>query len=138
MKKLNPMTSEEATAKFTALMTPIADAAKALRGRVRVNLNDDRLSVYVERAFGVDANFNAILGYATIEQEGKRDGDGREAGQGGGRLVATYEPKTSVSWNLSRRSVAAATAALALYREVLELAAEAETLLGDVTWRVAV
>jgi hypothetical protein len=124
IRKQNPMTSEEATVKFTALMTPVADAAKALRGRVRVTLGGDRLSVDIERAFGVNANFTASLGYGSMERDGES-------------VAVVYEPRADVCWSAMGRTVANATAALALYREVLELAAEAETLLNEVTWRVA-
>ena len=47
----------------------------------------------------------------------------------GGAQEVTYSPEVNVAWSSTSRTVAEATAALALYREVVELAAEVQALL---------
>lgn len=121
------MTKEQRDERFAELMGPLAEAAKRLRGRVRVSLDSERLFVEVERAFAVSASMSASLnGIGRLEREGEES-----------VFVVTLEPRVDVSWSSTQRGVAAATAAIALYRELTELAAEAEVLLNEQTWRVA-
>jgi FAD/FMN-containing dehydrogenase len=107
----------------------MASLKAALEGRVRgrrVRLElsrDDYLTLEVERAWAVTASL-----YVRLES----DWNGRLVNPDNDREVARLmRYAVELSWSSTHRSVAAAAASVALYRELVELAAEVEAILAE-------
>lgn len=86
------------------------------------------LRIDARRAWGVNGTLSVRL---NVNDHAHPTAPERAAGANWS--ISMYRGTVEVSWSSTGRSVAAATAALALYRELVELGAELEAVLGEMT-----
>lgn len=79
------------------------------------------INLDVERAWAVSANISI-----DFNREGRLINPDNDREQ-----IVTCKPEVHVNWSCTQRSVASAVAAIVLYREVTELAAEIESFLTE-------
>lgn len=99
----------------------INDIVKAFNIRgISPSSSEYRSTVQVERAWGVGA---------TVYFSYDRSSDALVNPDDSNQRVYTYSLKVEISWSGTSRSLAEATASIALYRELTEMAAEVEAIM---------